>query len=167
MKKLLLTTLTLLLFSAPCFAETGFEREGKIKSAIVYHLAHDIKPMSEHVESTPFRICVLGDDPVNSYIREVFDGKSIDERTVEIYETTSVQKQPCSFVFLGDMEESDYQAALRSASALNIPTVENDGRGGAVIALYKDNNRANLRLDTEAAKGFVLADRLLEILGEI
>ena len=151
-------------------AAAPVSREYMIKAAILYNLvkfARWPRAAFDHDES-PFRLCVLGDDPFGLALASI-DGKRVNDRRLQttiIADTAEARR--CHMVFVSASEQAQIKPLLAAIGTQPILTIADQpgfARAGGMINLKTVDNRSRFDVNIGAAKraGLELSAKLLRL----
>jgi hypothetical protein len=119
--------------------------------------------------STPFTICILGDDPFGEDLNTLVANETIQGRPITTKHLSSASSSDtCQIVFLGLSEQARLAKDLTELSKRPILTVSNlPGflEYGGVIQFLQQNNRVRFAVNLTPAEqsGLVLSSELLKV----
>lgn len=174
----LLLGLLLLILAFPagnCLADAG-SRTGKIKAASLYYIAKFVTwPLSQAEQTQPLpelTLCVVGEDPLNDFIKGTASGKTSHGRRIAVRlfpsDADSVAVRDCDVLYLGEISASSSEKLLRSAHekpVLTIRSVREVKWSNVVIQLFESSNKLNIAVDLPLAlsKGLKISSELLRV----
>lgn len=144
--------------------------EVKIKTAYIYNFtkfidwpADEGKPASE-----PFRICVIGSDPIRTTLGELTnrEAKGRPIRVVRIKDLSALSS--CHLLYISRSEEPQLAQILQRLQGMQVVTVSDilqfTQRGG-MISFVTDKDRVRVQINQRTAReaGVKLSAKLLEI----
>jgi len=118
--------------------------------------------------STPFNVCVAGDDPFGSVLDDATRGQSVQGHPVVVRRMPTVAPgAPCHVLYLGHSRSQTPAEALKAVRSEPVLTVTDERQGtsrGIVHFVLKDG-RVRFSLDAEAAQasGLALSSKLLAL----
>ena len=128
-----------------------------VKSAMLYHFARFTKwPKDVFTDSdTPFRICVLGQDPFGSDLDSLINHQ-IRGRDIVTTRIRSVRHaKECHLLFIAKSEEKRLQSILKvlaERSILTIADMDRFARLGGIIHLKIDNETIRFEINIAFAQ---------------
>ncbi len=137
------------------FAKNYAKSEYAIKAAFIYNFTKFIKwPKSVfHGKSTPFAVCVVGEDPfgdsINSLLKVKSQGRSFEIRRREKTEDLT----GCHILFISSSETKSVRnilEAIRGSGALTIGDTPMFARSGVMINFYMSEGKIRLEINLEA-----------------
>lgn len=161
----------LCLYFAPNLAYCASLREQKIKSAIAFSIVKFIEwPSVDNSPKTSLRICTLEDAELNASIKEIFDGKVINNLPVNYLEISDLQitkKNNCDIVFIGSDVRERNSAAISGipGAVLSICEVDVVEWNGCIAQIFPSDNRAKIAFDLKRAShaGLRIGSELLAV----
>lgn len=153
------------LFAAP---ELKSAKEEEIKAAFLYNFTKFITwPTAVFTTpSSPFKSCLLIDHSKGT-VSDVFRGKQVADRSVEILSFDSMQDVgSCQILYIGD---SDHETRARALAVVNGKPVLTIGvnkgfaQQGGMINFYIDDDRVLFEINVDAVNqaGLSASSRLL------
>lgn len=144
--------------------------EIKIKTAYIYNFtkfidwpADEGKPASE-----PFRICVIGSDPIRTTLGELTnrEAKGRPIRVVRIKDLSALSS--CHLLYISRSEEPQLALILQRLQGMQVVTVSDIplfAQQGGMIGFVTDKDRVRVQINQRAARetGVKLSAKLLEI----
>lgn len=128
--------------------------EYRVKAAFLYNFARFVEWPSVP-KGTPLIIGIMGADPFHGALLETVQGKSVEERPIEVRRINNVESAAgCSILYVSASERGRWREILKPLRHAAILTV-GDGPGflanGGVMNFYLDNNRVRFELNPAAA----------------
>lgn len=133
-------------------------REYDLKAAFLFNFAQFVEWPSEAFPeaSTPFVICVLGDDPFGKSLDEIVANEAIRKRRIVVRRHRDVQEiSICHILYVGASETPKLNHILAALDGRHILTVgETDlfTTHNGIIQFRLVENKLRLRINVEAAK---------------
>jgi len=132
--------------------------EYRVKAAFLFNFARFVDwPAITFVSaSSPFALCVYGDDPFGPDLDAIVQGESIAGRAMvvrRIRELDAVVQ--CQIVFVSGSADSELEAVVEKLGhrpTLVVSDVESAARRGAIIRMMTVNNRVRLLVNIDAAR---------------
>ena len=154
----------------PAWAQPASLPEYAIKSAYLYQFSSFIAWPPEAVSdsTTPFCICVLGDDPFGPLL-DALQQKTVNGQAVSIKRLKQVQDgKGCHILFISPSEAPRLDkifAALGARPLLTVGDLPGFAQaGGAIEFVYQDNKiRFAINLDTARRAGLKISSKLLSL----
>lgn len=154
--------------------EFGTENPYKVKAAFLRNFAHYVDwPGSVFSGvATPWRICVLGQDPFGEVLDITFKGRTEQGRTFEIYRADAAEElSQCQIVFVAHKDEAKRRAALgklKDKPVLTVGDAPEFLREGGVIRFQVDDRvRMSINLDQARSVALTIPTRMLEVSSEV
>ena len=142
---------------SPLTSESEAVPEYLVKSAMLYHFARFTKwPKDVFTDSdTPFRICVLGQDPFGSDLDSLVSHQ-IRERDIVTTRLRNVRHaKECHLLFIAKSEENRLQSILEvlaERSILTIADMDRFARLGGIVHLKITNATIRFEINTAFAQ---------------
>lgn len=132
--------------------------EYQVKAVFLFNFAKFVEwPALTFVSaSSPFTVCVYGDDPFGADLDSVARGESVAGRPIvirRIRERRDVSQ--CQIVYIADSADQELEsvvAALDRRPTLTVSDLEGAARRGAMIHMTTVNNRIRLRINLDAVR---------------
>lgn len=139
-------------------AQSSGLTEYQVKAAFLYNFAKFVEwpPDAFPNNTTPFTICVLGDNPFGSSLNEIVQGQTINARGFVI--RTNIQKQDvkaCHILFISDSEKKQLLEdlkSLRGTSVLTVGETPDFAEQGGQIQFFWVNGKIRFAVNTDAAE---------------
>ena len=131
--------------------------EYAVKAAYLYRFAPFVAwPASAFASPTsPFYLCVQGDDPFDGSLDQAVNGQRLDGRQVVVRRVPTVDGMTgCHIVFLAGSRRQSASDAVKTVRGEPVLTVADEGRGsaGSVIQFVVKDSRVRFQIDVEAAQ---------------
>lgn len=141
-----------------------------LKAAFVYNFAKFTRwpDSSWPKDSTRFRLCTIGDDPVVRGLTHLV-GEQLGGRPVVLEAITDWDRQPpCHLLYIARSARTDLPALIedtRDHAVLTVSEIPRFARQGGVIELFTEQDRVRFRINLGVArgKGLQLSARLLDL----
>lgn len=103
--------------------------------------------------SSPFQLCILGEDPFGASLDRAVTGQTVDNHPVAVRRLQRVDADAgCHILYLGASRGQTPAEAIRAVRGSPTLTVADDGEpGGAIIRFVIKDNRVRFAIDTTAA----------------
>ncbi len=145
-------------------------RESLIKVAFLYNFARftDWPAHAFQDSLTPFRFCVLGDDPFGAAFDSIA-AKAIRGRTVALSRLASVREAAlCHVLFVSESEKrrlAEILASVRDLPVLTVADMAAFARSGGIINLKTVQNKIRFEVNLAAARraGLRLSSKFLSL----
>jgi hypothetical protein len=117
--------------------------------------------------SSPFRLCVLGDDPFGQVLDEAVSGRSVDAHPIEVRRIKTASAAPgCHMLFFSGSRATggDLFGRIRGNPTLTV-TDESDGVSGEIIEFVVRDGHVRFAIDATAAaaNGVKISSKLLSL----
>jgi hypothetical protein len=145
----------LVLGSAPSRAAPN---EYQVKAVFLFNFARFVNwPAVTYVsESSPFTLCVYGDDPFGADLDAVVRGESVDGRPMVVRRLHEARElAQCQIVFIAgsaDRELESVVAALDRRATLTVSDLDGAARRGAMVRMMNVDGRIRLRINIDAVR---------------
>lgn len=151
----------------------GQEQAGEyqVKAAFLFNFGKFVEwPESSFGgKSSPFSICVLGEDPFGTALDQTLEGKQLSNHPVRIMRTmdpTTVRQ--CQIVFVSGSEKSQLSAVfrvLRGSNALLVGELPGFAVAGGAIEFTLEDNHVRFAINPEAVQraGLQISSQLLAL----
>jgi hypothetical protein len=160
------------------FAATPASRadtlEYQVKAAYLYKFTPFVEwPASAFAgPSSPFNVCVLGEDPFGPALDHAVDGHLVGEHPVKVRRLQSVESAgECHILYLGGSRAPVAAAAISKVRGDPILTVteQNLGVSGGVIQFLVRDGHVRFTIDTAAALAnrVVISAKLLSLAASV
>ena len=152
-------------------AEPSQVREGRIKSALLYYLAKFVQwPPESFDGNSPFKLCLLGNDALNTFVESTMKDKTVHGRIIEVVFSPTVKPaseyRKCNVLYFGNVDRESAKRILTSSSSFGILTVSSQPdftKVGGLVHLFEENNKFRIKINiknTERAKLSVSSELL-------
>jgi hypothetical protein len=147
-------------------------REYQIKAAYIYNFTNFVTWPSDSFSSAnaPFVIGILGDNPFDSYLKEIISGEFANGHPIVIQQYENLEDiRICHILFINQVEIDKLKSAdiigLRKRSILTVSDAGNFNLKGGIVKFFKKNSKINLQINNEAAKAadLVISSKLLNL----
>jgi hypothetical protein len=129
--------------------------EYAVKAAYLYKFAPFVQwpPAVFASASSPFQLCILGQDPFGASLERAVSGQRVDDHPVTVRRLARVDAASgCHMVYLGASRAQTPAEALRALRGSPTLTVADGGRdAGAIIKFVIKDNRVRFDIDVAAA----------------
>lgn len=170
----LLRATVLALFVIAASGAAGHAQVGATESAVKATYLYKFAPFVEWPasafpsHSSPFYLCVLGDDPFGAMLDQAVRGQRVDAHPMTVRRLRNVEGgSGCHILYLGDSAAASTADTLRVLKGAPVLTVSDQSRGarGAVIQFIVKNGRVRFDIDTAAANanGVTISSKLLSL----
>lgn len=165
-----ITTVLCLLFCLPANAQERYD-EYEVKAAFLYNLTNFIYWPEESFVSqgATFKIVILGDSPIHSFLQNMTQGEQVDTHPIEITHINDIDELGSAhMLFISQDYQEKVNEILPHTQTLGLLTVsdfQDFNRAGGGIALLKKKNRLLLHLNKEAIEynGLRCSSKLLQL----
>lgn len=141
----------------PLTAPPGLSLEYAVKATYLYKFAPFVNwPADEFsAADTPFRICVVGDDPFGGFLDKAVAGRGFNGHPFEVRHLASLTPDAaCQIVYLGGLPPQDMRQALGAVDGKPVLTVT-DSRSpspGGIVHFVIDHGRVGFEIDNDSAE---------------
>ncbi len=108
------------------------------------------------LSSTPFVICVVGENPFGNSLEDVFAQRESGDREVRINYISQVDDDTnCDLLFIADSEEETLEDILMQVSGKPILTIGDAAefsQAGVIINFYVDGAKLHFEINLKAAR---------------
>ena len=139
-------------------AQTGGQREDKIKAALIFKLIKFVDwPVELMPGKAPIQVCALGDTSVGILLAEV-DGKHVRDRAAQFRSLASLsaaELRACHVLFIPESARESMAvlpASVRRKGLLTISDAPDFIRRGGIIGLTRSENRIAFEVGLKAAR---------------
>jgi hypothetical protein len=132
--------------------------EYQVKAAFLFNFAKFVEwpPLTFKTDRDPVRICVLGEDPFGSVLRDVVGGKTVLGRPLVVTDVADTnQASECHILFIGSSERKRLRsifATLRTIGILTVGEIDGFASQGGIVNFKVEDNRVRLEINQEAAE---------------
>jgi hypothetical protein len=152
-------------------AQTPAVTEYEIKAAFLYNFAKFVEwpPAAFADPGSPLVIGVLGDDPFESDLDHIIEGKTANDRPLVIKRSKRLEDlRACHILFISASESGHLAAmlnSLRTASVLTVGETDQFILLGGVINFIERENKVHFVINLEAAQRTTLkiSSKLLKV----
>jgi hypothetical protein len=141
--------------------------EYAVKATFLYKFAGFVNwpPAAFESSSSPFVLCVLGDDPVAATIDMAAAGQQVSERTIAVRHLQTVDRDTrCHILYIAaNIPPADAEDAVRGLPVLTVTDTRRTGK--SIVSFVVDNNRVRFDIDEAAAaeNGLAISSKLLSL----
>jgi hypothetical protein len=163
----------LVAFALPAPAKAqGPSIEYAVKAAYLSKFAPFVEwpPAAFASASSPFEICILGQDPFGSSLDQAISGQRVGGRPVTVRRLARADAVTgCHILYLGSSRDQTAAGALRAVRGSPVLTVSDAGRDGAIIRFVVKDNRVRFDIDTTAAtaNNVTISSKLLSLAASV
>lgn len=166
----LLGGLTALALSAAAPAVRGDTPAYAIKAAYLYKFAPFVGwPSTAFASpSSPFRLCILGDDPFGAILDQAVSGHTVDDHPIEVLRVQSADAASgCHILYFNALRNAAMAETfnhLRGSPVLTV-TEENSAHAEGVIQFVIRDGHVRFAIDATAAaaNGVTISSKLLSL----
>ncbi len=132
--------------------------EYEVKAAFLYNFTLHVEwpARAFRNEGSPFVICILGKDPFGGALDRAVEGKTAQERRLQVVRADRVEDlKPCHVLFVPDSERREIgraREALKDSHALIVGESPGAAREGAALNFIIEERRVRLEVNLEEAK---------------
>jgi uncharacterized protein DUF4154 len=151
----------MLSLSVPATPQSSGSKEYELKAAFLLNFAKfiDWPPDSFASATSPFLICVVGQDPFGTALNQSLLGKTMDGRVVQIIRYPNMGDLPdarhCQIVFVSASEKSHFRdviGVLRGANTLMVGDADGFAAAGGTIEFMLEDNHIRFAINPDAAE---------------
>lgn len=119
--------------------------------------------------TSPFNLCVAGEDPLGESLDKAVAGAQINGRNIVIRRLkTAGRESGCHILYIGDSDEqrrAQIIEAVRGGSVLTVSDASVSRTGAGIIDFVIKDNRVRFDIDDKAAaqNGLVISSKLLSL----
>jgi hypothetical protein len=129
--------------------------EYAVKAAFIFNFSKFVE-WPPAGSAGPFAICILGDDPFETTIDRLTQGKTAYGRAIQIRRVReAADAKTCQIVFAGAAERDKAArlvSAIRGTSVLTVGETPEFLRMGGMIALTMEDSHVNIVINTSATQ---------------
>lgn len=152
-------------------AQTGSPGEYQLKAAFLFNFAKfiDWPAGSFATPQSPFTICILGVDPFGRAMDDVWQGKSVGDRSAAVERSKNLaDARRCEIVFISSSEKRrvpEILDGLRGSNALVVGETEGFAADGGAIQFTIVEDHVRFLINTDAAEraGLKVSSKLLSL----
>jgi hypothetical protein len=145
--------------------------EHQVKAAFLFNFAKFVQwPQSAFLDPTvPLTIGIYGKNPFKNDLRELVDGKTLQNRKIVVRESSNIEElKTCQIVFLATTVPSEVAAALVALEGLPILTVSDCAdflQWGGMIRFFIDKNKVRFEIKPHNLElaGLSVSSKLLKV----
>lgn len=161
--------LTIALYAPLARPQADSPGEYQLKAAFLFNFAKFVEwPHNTFPSPTsPFEICILGDDPFGPAIDDVLRGKAIGEHPVVVTRCKDLaETHHCQILFVSSSERKrlpEIFGALKGSNALVIGETDGFAASGGTIQFTLEDAHVRFMINTDAAEraGLQISSKLL------
>jgi hypothetical protein len=157
----------------PAFAageELATASHNKVKAAFLRNFTRYVSWPAEVFadDHSPWRICILGNDPFGDILDKTFLGRSEHGRTFQIFRAENLSELPrCQIVYIA-YEDADRRRAvlaeLKKSPVLTVSDAPEFLEEGGIIQFHiTDRVEMSINLDQARAASLVIQTKMLEV----
>jgi hypothetical protein len=146
----------------------------KVKAAFLRNFAHYVTwpPNAFADDRSPWRICILGDDPFGEVLEKTFKGRTEQERPFEILRAETLDKLPaCQIMFVAYKDAASRRAVLSELMDRPVLTVGDATaflqEGGIIRFRVAEHVKISVNLDQARSVSLKIQNKMLEITYEV
>ncbi len=154
----------------PATADDTERFEAEIKATYLYKFAAFVEWPADAVAgpTSPFRLCVAGDNPVQQVIDHAVEGQSVAGRGVEVRHLAAGDSvRGCHILYVADPDRSVVARMLKDAQGHPVLTVSDAGpspqHGVMSFAMVADHVRFDVDVDLATEDRLLVSSKLLEL----
>lgn len=132
--------------------------EHQVKAAFLYNFAKFVEwPIEAFATpASPLQLCVLGEDPFGSDLKDIVKGKVVAGHEVEVLNPDNLQQcKNCHILFVSPSERARARQileALQDKSVLTIGDTKGFAEQGGMINFVLENDRVRFEINLKAAE---------------
>jgi hypothetical protein len=144
------------LFLSSCLRAQALN-EYEVKAAFLFNFAKFVEWPGQTFRSDkdPLRICVLGEDPFGSSLRDTVNGKSLAGRSFSVADIADPAEAPgCQILFISSSEHRRLKSLLadrRLAGALTVGESDGFCAQGGMVNFKVEGGRVAFEINVDAA----------------
>jgi hypothetical protein len=151
-------------------AQTKRSPEYLVKAGFIYNFIRFVSwpPQSFEFDSSPIRVCVLGKNPFEGYLKTI-ESKTIRRREVKVAVFKQIgETKGCHVLYVSPSEMVRVPEIIRSVEHANVLTVGDmpwfTSQGG-IINMIKSQNRIRFKINMKAVRraGLEISAELLKL----
>lgn len=142
----------------------------KVEAAFLRNFARYVTWPDEAFPSadSPWKICILGDDPFGDVMERTLEGRTEQGRAFEVHRATDLANVPsCQIVFVAIQDPVKRRAALRELRSRPVLTVGDDPgflrEGGIIRFQVSDRVEMSVNLDQARSVSLKIQTKMLEV----
>lgn len=146
----------------------------KVKAAFLRNFTHYVTwPVDVFTgEHSPWKICVLGNDPFGDILENTLKGRTEQGRSFEIHRADTVNELPrCQIVYVAYQDAAKRHAALTELKKSSILTVSDAPdflrEGGIIQFQVGDRVEMSINLDQSRSAFLTIPTKMLEVSREV
>jgi len=155
----------------PAWGQLSGTTGHEVKAAFLFNFAKfiDWPPSSFASPTTPFTVCVLGQDPFGNILDYTLQGKMVGDRPLAVRRLKDkAEARSCQIVFVSSSENVHMVEILKSLQEANVLLVgETAGfatMGGAIEFTLEENHvRFTINIDAVDPSGLKFSSKLLAL----
>ena len=152
-----------------CAANAPETQEYRLKAVFLFNFSRFVDwPEAAFASADqPLAICVLGEDPFDSYLDEAVRGEKVDSRTLIVRRYRNAEGiDACQVLYIGRSEAArldEIEERCRRHAILSVSDLANFDERGGMIGFVTESNHVRLRINVAAAKaaGLTISSKLL------
>jgi hypothetical protein len=159
------------------YIQTAFAADSleyAVKAAFIYKFAPYVEwPASSFSSPTsPFSICVVGDDAVSPLIDQAVAGQQVNSHPITVKHLQAAKDSDCKIVYVASADRQTVASnldALRNAPVLTITDADRTPDAVGIIGFTIRNNHVRFDIDdaTAANAGLVISSKLLGLANSV
>jgi hypothetical protein len=151
-------------------AHSALSLEYAVKATYLYKLAPFVNwpPTEFTTATTPFRICVVGDDPFDDFLDKAVAGRRFGAHPFEVRRLDALTPAVgCQIAFISHLAPEGVRHALDAVSGKPVLTVTDSAAAdqGGIVQFVIRNGRVAFEIDTSAAarNHLTISSKLLQL----
>lgn len=146
-------------------------KEQQVKISFIYNFAKFITWPTSLSASTPFNLCVLGEQPLSGNIG-LLQGRVVNDHTIAVQVFPAHDKGGCQILFIGNTEAERLPVILHDIAALPVLSISDMPdfvHAGGIIGMkvIDDKVRFDINLAAAYKAGLAINSQLLKLATEV
>ena len=145
--------------------------EYAVKAAFLFNFTKFIEWSSDqsNKEDSLLQICVIGKNPFNKELENIFEGKKVEGKSIKVSYAKSVEEALlCDVAFIAKSEENALDRILKvlaKSAILTVSDIDDFAERGGIIGFYVEENRIRFKINADLAKetGLLISSKLLRL----
>lgn len=144
----------------------------EVMAAFIYQFTNYVEwPDSAfESESSPLRICIVGNDDMARHLEKLTGGKTFNDRPIDVHSIADLEEASsatCHLLFVGQdaLDETESMPTAHEVMTLTIGESKTFTRNGGVIRLFESQSKVRIEINIDAAKrgSFKISSKLLAL----
>jgi len=172
LSRLVLAVAAAVLLAVPAGGEQAPSLEWAVKASYLYKFAPfiDWPPAAMPADGSPFRICVVGQDPFGPILDAAVRGQEVEGHPIAVQRMDAIDadsRDGCRIVYAGQPTTQPTAATIQALAGAPVLTVTDQSRGvdGGMIQFVIEHGRVRFVVDERAASasGLQISSKLLAL----